>query len=234
MLTNVICRRLFLLFNAILLVLVVQSAGANALQAAIDELLIKAEQDVAADRLMTPIHDNAYDRFRAVLLLDKGNERALLGLRAVAARYLAFADTYNKRGDFSQARNQLKNAVTVDGETVATRKMADDIRQAERQAYAVRKLPERTLQIASVDAKQAIFPLDASDLRQRNQAIIGQLLALGQRVQNTREYVQIFARDDAEGRWVYQQMRKASVNYRLRGNIQRASNPKVVLEAPLD
>ncbi len=67
-----------------------------------------------------------------------------------------------------------------------------------------------------------------------NENIKNQLAALASRVQESKEYVLIYARNDAEGRWVYQQMREASEDYRLRGNIKRHKKPRIVLDAPLE
>ncbi len=72
---------------ACLLLLMVLPLHANAsIQLAIDELLAKADLDVAANRLIKPISSNALDRYRAVLLLDKANQRAALGLRLRSQR----------------------------------------------------------------------------------------------------------------------------------------------------
>jgi hypothetical protein len=71
-------------------------------------------------------------------------------------------------------------------------------------------------------------------LSARNENIKNQLKALANRVQESKEFVLIYARNDAEGRWIYQQMRKASEDYRLRGNIKRHKKPRLVLAAPLD
>ena len=94
--------------------------AAASLDGVINELLNKADQDLAADRLTTPVHNNAYDRYRAVLLLDQGNQRASLGIRAIAERYVAISRIHLKRGQFSQARRRLQQAIDVNGKNAQT------------------------------------------------------------------------------------------------------------------
>ncbi len=205
------------------------------LQVAIGELLDKAEQDVLADRLTTPVSNNAYDRYKAVLLLDKANQRAALGLRSIAARYMDMARFSIKKRQFSKARKQLSQAIYVNGRTPQAKQLSQDIRQAEKQARLAKlKSPSPAPVIKELNAEQKTFSLNPADLSQRNQSVKSHLASLGQRVQDTREYVLIYARNDSEGRWIYQQMRKASVGYRLRGDIKRHKKPRVVLQEPLD
>jgi hypothetical protein len=223
--------RQFVWITGLLLIPLISEAS---LELAIEELLNKADQDVAADRLMTPVGNNALDRYRAVLLLDKSNQRAALGLRAIADRYMEMSRLNIKRGQFSRARSMLSKAISVNGRTPATQKLSQDIRKAEQRRVVKRVTPKPSPVVPKPDAKQTIFALNTADLSQRNQAMVDQLWSLGQRVQDTREYVLIYARNDSEGRWIYQQMRKASTGYRLRGNIKRNKKPRVILEAPLD
>ncbi|MEO0443616.1 MAG: hypothetical protein AAFZ92_07750 [Pseudomonadota bacterium] len=224
--------RLCLLLSLCLLPL---SAMAS-LEAAILQMLDDADQDVEANRLMTPAHDNAFDRYRAVLLLDNDNQRAQLGLSAIAKRYLAIADAHMGRGQLSAARRMLANAVKANGNTAETAQFEQALQQAISAARTRAKplsLPAEP--VANIDdLNTTTFALNKADLSQRNQSMVGQLAAIGQRVQGSREYVLIYARSDAEGRWIYQQLRNASTGYRVRGNIKRSKHPRVILEAPLN
>ena len=206
------------------------------LEAAIEDLLNRADADVKANRLMTPTNNNAYDRYQAVLLLDKGNQRASEGIRAIAERYRILARAKLSQKNFSGARVLLKKAVTVDGQTAVNTRLAKVIRQSEND-YQRALLAAQQVQPTEApesDLAQRVFKLNPNDLSQRNSQMVAELKSLGQRVQGTKEYVMIYARNDAEGRWIYQQMRKASNGYRLRGNIKHHRKPRVVLEKPLD
>ena len=208
------------------------SAHGESLETIIEELLQLAQADLEEDRLTAPLNQNAHDRYQAVLLLDKGNQVALLGLRAIGDRYLQFAKAAADQYDFANARRYQGLAVMVNGRSAEASDVATYISRAQERARRERPPPPPSPIV--VDGVQRVFDLDPDNLRARDQYMVDQLLALGQRVETSHEYVQIYARDDAEGRWIYQQMRNASVNYRLRGNIQRSSRPRVELEPPLD
>lgn len=232
MLTKLMLIRFISLFLLAIVPIIAQSS----LQASIDELLAEAEQALAKDRLTSPIDDNAFDRYQAVLLLDKGNERAAMGIRNIVERYMAMSQSKLKRGDFNAARKLLVIVVKINGENAMTRQQTEAIQSAElkwRQSLlALSKNDKKP--VAPIPRDQTIFHLDPRSLSKRSRFIIDQLFALGLRVQETREYVLIYARNDAEGRWIYQQMRKASNGYRMRGNIKRHKKPRVVLEPPLE
>jgi len=208
-------------------------AGAS-LQAAIDDLLEKAGQDLKADRLMRPINKNAVDRYRAVLLLDTGNQRAALGLRRVVKRYLVLAQSQSAKGAYARARNFVASAERVNGKSAQITAVRVRINKAERDSRLIRSAAPQVPLVAEPKPIQTIFNLNPADLSARNNAVVGKLSKLARRVQSSREYVLIYARSDAEGRWIYQQMRKASPNYRLRGDIKRNKTPRVILDKPLD
>lgn len=208
---------------------------ANAsIQIAIDQLLAKADLDLVADRLMQPISNNAIDRYRAVLLLDKANLRAALGLRKIVERYLVLAESQKTKGEYNKARSFVASGESVNGKTVKLTAMKNSINKAQRANRLVVNRSESVPVAKKISPQQTVFNLNPADLSARNTNIRSQLVALAKRVQESKEYVLIYARNDAEGRWVYQQMRKASANYRLRGNIKRNTKPRVVLDAPLD
>jgi len=167
----------------LLLLLVISNIAHSKIeiQAAVEDLLTTADNYLKQDQLRTPANANAYDRYKAVLLLDKNNARAQAGLDAIVRRYLELARVTAKRG-----RDNTQ------------------------------------------------FELDKTALSNRDRVMVAQLQSLGLRVKDTREYVLIHARSDAEGRWIYQQMRNASKGYRLRGDIRRSKTPKVILQPPLD
>jgi hypothetical protein len=126
------------------------------------------------------------------------------------------------------------NAEAVNGKTAILTTMKKTIETAQRVSRLAINTPKIALTTEKLTPLQTVFNLNPADLSARNEHVKSQLAALAKRVQTSKEYVLIYARNDAEGRWVYQQMRKASANYRLRGNIKQHQKPRVVLDAPLN
>jgi hypothetical protein len=71
--------------------------------------------------------------------------------------------------------------------------------------------------------------LSSDLLAARGDAIKSQLAAVAEEARQADSRLLIVARSDSEGRWMYRQMRESVVGYRLRGNIEIASQPKIVL-----
>src|SRR5690606_13340677 len=76
----------------------------------IARLLSDAEYALSQNQLLTPIEDNAFDRYQSVLLLDPNNAAARAGLQAIGLRYVELARAAIGRGQFSQAQNYINNA----------------------------------------------------------------------------------------------------------------------------
>ena len=57
----------------------------------VNDLLTAAGNDLAALRLTTPSDNNAYDKYREVLTIDRENEAAQRGVEAIADRYIQLA-----------------------------------------------------------------------------------------------------------------------------------------------
>jgi serine/threonine-protein kinase len=77
-------------------------------------LLNNAKLALGENRLMSPAGDNAYDRYRRVLSLDRNNATAKNGLRAVSDRYLKLASASVRGGELAQARDFLAKARKAD------------------------------------------------------------------------------------------------------------------------
>ncbi|MEZ4356228.1 MAG: serine/threonine-protein kinase [Myxococcota bacterium] len=87
-------------------------------------LLNNARLALGDNRLMAPAGDNAYDRYRKVLDLDPGNDKARAGLREVAARYVQLAEGAIAKGDPAQARDFLDRARRADSSYAGIRETA--------------------------------------------------------------------------------------------------------------
>lgn len=182
------------------------------------QLLYEANEALLRNRLTKPAYDNAYDRYQKVLRIDPANDSAKTGIKRIGRRYLSLAKEADRRGDRAKARHYVGIAATVDPDYPAIAHM---------RAYLSVDEEKKT-------SAANVYYLSRSDLAARNAAIKSQLGDIARRAQGIDSRLLIVGSNDAESRWIYQQMRSATSNYRLRGNIERGARPKVVLlDAPL-
>lgn len=170
--------------------------------------LAYAQQAFADDKLMSPALDSAYYWYQQALSIDELNTEAHWGMRQITARYLQLADQAFSSGRIEHAERMLQGA----GRVSATPKQLDELRQRYR-----------------LEAADNEFYLSQKDLLARNNNIQQQLFALAEQAKKNDSRLLIVARTDAEGRWIYKQMRTAVLGYRLRGNIELGRVPRVVL-----
>ena len=171
-------------------------------------ILVNAQQALADDRLMRPALNNAYYWYQQAIRLDELNAEAHWGMRQITARYLALAEQAFSEGRIDKAEIMLEGAGLVS----ATPSQMEQLRQRYRKQNMDRQ-----------------FYLSMANLNARNETIKQELAQLARQAREGQSRLTIIARNDAEGRWIYQQMRTAVNNYRLRGNIQLGKNPRIVL-----
>ena len=108
------------------LTLAVEPSG-ESLQVSIQikQLLQAATVALSLDRLLSPVDDNAYSRYREVLVLQPDNESAKAGLRSVARRYIHLAKGYYQKGNRLRAKVLLGRAETVIPEDAAMQREID-------------------------------------------------------------------------------------------------------------
>lgn len=173
-----------------------------------DELLYLAEQALEQDRLMRPAEDNAFMWYQQVIALDELNTQAHWGMRRITRRYLQLAEQAFEDAEPSRAEYLLNSALQV----AATPQQVQLIRDKYKDQL-----------------KDKVFALPGNDLRIRNDRIQQQLAVIARQAKEESSRLLIVARNDAEGRWIYQQMREAVDGHRLRGNIEVGQHPRVVL-----
>ncbi|MYM63279.1 N-acetylglucosaminyltransferase [Pseudomaricurvus sp. HS19] len=183
-------------------------------------LLAQGEAALEADKLLQPEANNAFDRFQAVLLLQPDNQQAQSGLKQISARYAQLARDALAHSKLTIAREYARSAELVDPDSPL--------------------LPELQVAIARAAAQQARatkeleFPLALTALNQRDAEQLPVLAELVARVRESHESLLIVARNDAEGRWVYQQLRNYAEGYRIRGDIKVGPQPHIVVLPPID
>lgn len=177
------------------------------------ELLFAGLTALDNDHLSEPREGSAADYFGQVLDVDPDNAMAFDGMRRLVARYVMLAERAHQNGAYEVALGYLKKA-----EPYA---IPDD-------GLAV--LRQRWLQKSVKKAGPSNeFMLDPVALDTRGEAVMLRLTEIAVKAMRASSRITIVARTDAEGRWVYQQMREVLPEYRLRGNIVQGQVPKVIL-----
>lgn len=195
----------------------------RAKRVSIEKLLRAADSARANNQLSTPLNDNALDRYRAVLVLDKNNIQAQQGLAAIVSQYLRWARSNLASQQLTRASLNVVRALEVDPNNSDALLLRAEIRQ---QAPVVLKtLPQA--------ARENEWPIDIARLDSHHPRLVDDLSVLARRLKLSGESMLIVARNDAEGRWIYKQMRQAVPGYRLRGNISIGRNPKVIIKPAL-
>ena len=176
----------------------------------IDRLLEAAAQALAEDRLTMPEAGSALSLYQEVLKLDPDDQRAQRGFEKIVERYVKLALTAADRQRYAQGRTMLERARGVDP------------------AHPAIAPTERQLDLLE-NARRDKVRLDAGALAQRTDTLRSTLKRLGRRAIEARCRVQINARSDAEGRWVYQQLNSGAGDARVRARLSVASPPTVEL-----
>ena len=178
-------------------------------QQQLQALLILAKEALNAGRLMVPAEDSAYRWYMQALNVDELNQEAHWGMRQITAQYMELAEQAFKVQRRDEAELMMVRAMQISA--------TDRQRKALRARYPEQKPRDNE------------FVLSLADLDARNAAVLSQLKVIANKAHDQKSRLTIVARSDAEGRWIYQQMRNAVDGYRLRGNIVIGSHPKVVL-----
>lgn len=188
-------------------------------------LLAAAERALAADRLMSPAHDNAYDRYRAVLLLKPRNKQAVSGLQQVFLRYLTLTRSALAKARWHQADAYLARANIISPNHSLIKTLASELNK-QRSAHALADTKD--------EGGGAVFRLDAAQVAKRDPAILDQLRLIAERMKETGEVMLIVSLSDADGRWLYRQMKASVPGFRLRGDIRMGRKVKIVLRSPMN
>ncbi|MCV6626030.1 MAG: hypothetical protein OIF38_08030 [Cellvibrionaceae bacterium] len=183
-----------------------------------------AEKALAANRLTIPSADNANDHYRAVLALDPNNQQAKSGLQMIPLRYVELARSYAGKSNVAKARTLLRRALKLDPNNVPVKTLLAELKPLPAVARA-----EANKSISRDDNN---YIIDPAALVQKSEQLAPYLQLIAQRARLEDLMAIIIAPTDADGRWIYQQMRQALPGYRLRGDIRRGRKPLVRLEVP--
>ncbi|WHI50830.1 N-acetylglucosaminyltransferase [Microbulbifer sp. MLAF003] len=181
--------------------------------------LKRAEQALRKGHLTQPAGASAYDYYLRVQQLDPGNRGAQTGIQTIVVTYVEQAREALRRRAFGEVQTLLKRAeMLAPGNALVAEVRENLLRERGR---ARLDLPEGES-----------IGLPAAELNARSKHLSSQLDKIAQRIRKEQLRVIIVARDDAEGRWIYQQLREAVPGYRVRGDIKVGSPARLVLVKP--
>jgi signal transduction histidine kinase len=196
-------------------------------QRSVNALLGDAESAMAQGRFSLPAHDNAHDRFRAVQLLDPGNKQALAGLHSILLVYVDRVQQALSAGRLHAAAADLRQAEQLFPGTELLPPLRTELERRAKAAATAAETPVPT------DGRERIV-LPAQPLAEKTEEVKQLLVQLAHRVRQSDESIMIYARSDAEGRWVYKTMKDAVDEYRIRGDIRINRQPAIELLSPME
>ena len=183
---------------------------------AVRMLLDAAAQALAEDRLTTPPERSAYRYYRELLDLNPAHPAATHGLERIVERYLALARRAIEHERWSSAHTLLQRASLVDDAHPGIEPLR---RQAELLARAVR----------------LALDVERPALRRRSGELARKLAEFGHQARRANARVTIRVGNDADGRWIYEQLGRAPGERRIRAGVEIGLPPKVtVLLLPSD
>jgi hypothetical protein len=206
-----------------------QTAGPahTARQRTVDGLLNEAEAAMRQGRFALPAHDNAYDRFRAVEMLDPGNRQAQSGMQGVLLVYVDRVQQALGAGRLHAAAADLRQARQLfPGAPLLVPLQAE----LDRRSASV----AQTMKAPVPEEGRERIQLPPQPLAQKSPDVKQMLEQLAQRVSQSDESVMIYARNDAEGRWIYKTMKDAVGDYRIRGDIRISAQPALEFLSPME
>ena len=169
-------------------------------------LLDAADAAIEADHLTYPEEGSAVSIYRGILAREPSQADALHGLERIVERYVDLAMRALDRRQFASARSMLARA----------RLILPDHPSIEPSAAQIRLI---------MSADRTVLKLDREALTRRAASVAEPLSHFASGATLTCRFV-ISARNDAEGRWIYQQL-KGSYAGRLRAQVRRQSPPAV-------
>ena len=180
-------------------------------------LLDAADRQLARHQLSSPYGDNAIATYARVLEVDpgmaaqgevrRGRERIIEAYLGLAAEQL---DAGANAAQLAAARSYIDRAATIDPAHPSVTAM--------RQRFAV---------VGA--APQQRIALDPAALQARQPPLVLQLRKIGTDAKTRKAFVTIFARSDAEGRWIYRQLSTAPGEVRVRADIRLSRVPALQL-----
>jgi hypothetical protein len=180
------------------------AAASRAQAPSVASLLDAAEQAERRGQLIYPAEGSAMSLYHEVLYYEPDNEHAVEGLTRLAEHYLEQAQTALDAGNLLKADTLVSQARMIFPEYPAVASLARQIERVE-------------------NAEHHRQTLNWRQVADRSSALTPTLVRLGDQAKRGDCRVTINVSNDAEGRWVYQQMNRSTADGRLRAEVKIAS-----------
>ena len=171
--------------------------------------LVRSAQYALTDGLLIdPPERSALRYYERALEIDPGNVDARYGIESIVDQLVAQARAAAEQSDFAKARTILARAALIDAEHPAVRPAQNELNLLEH-------------------ARRNVYRLDPAALAAGADSARSQLLAAGRSSRADGCRAIIYARNDAEGRTMYDVMSASSGTTRIRAELRIAAAPRV-------
>lgn len=188
---------------------------------AIAHFLRRAEEAQSEGFYTMPAGASAYDFYLTVLNLDPDNQRAKTGIQIIVMELVGRARDALRQRAFGQVSNLLDRADEISPGNPLSAEVRQQLRREQR----------RAAEAVSVDGPAAqSVSLPPAGLSAKSPEMVETLKSIAEKIRAHELRVIIVARTDAEGRWIYSQLREAVPGYRVRGDIRLGSPPRLLLQ----
>ena len=165
------------------------------------QLLAKADAAIRNDKLTFPDEDSAYASYLEILAIEPGQEDAIHGLERLVELYIELAMRALERSQYATARSMLARGRLIMPNHPSIEPTDEQIRLLSQ-------------------AQRTRIKLRQEDLQNNPDAISDQLQALAQNPELESCRFIISAKNDAQGRWIYQTLVKGLQSTRIRAQIK--------------
>lgn len=191
-------------------------------------LIELGEIALAAERLLTPVDDNANLYFQAALGRDKGNFRATQGIANIVDIYTEWAWGAAKARNYQKAERYLEDARSVNPEdpliVEMTSRIIDLKTQRKRTVKQKQKAPE------PVELKEGQYLLPKTLFSLTEDEIISEIQPIIDAVAKTGQPLEIYWPNDKEARLIYQIINSRIPEFRVRAMTFRRASHMVELQ----
>ena len=172
-------------------------------------LLDLADHALKRQHLTQPEATSALTYFNLILITDPDHQAARVGLKTIIDQYLEWALRAIEAANYAEANQFLERAARVDPKSPDITAMADRLRRKREEGRLTEIVP-----VWLLAARTETSQTTAEDAQ-----VNTYLRNLAQKIETLNAKIAIYSANDAEGRWLYQQLNANTVN-RLRGTLK--------------